>query len=75
MVTIEIGEDGRIVSPRGVKVNLPIFNPRSDSDEERRERLRAFVERNERILADVPRHPVSDEDPVVAKFRAMGLLD
>lgn len=77
-VEIVIGEDGRVVSPVGVRLRVPIQTvvpEREESDEERAARLDAFFEEHEKAMKDLPRRELCDSDPLVAKYRRMGLLD
>lgn len=48
---------------------------REESDEERSARIDAFVKETEEDLRDLPRREMSEADPLVAKYRRMGLFD
>ena len=77
-VEIVIGEDGRVVSPVGVRLRIPTQNvaqERPESEEERATRLDAFFEEHEKAMEDLPRREMCDSDPLVAKYRRMGFFD
>ncbi len=76
-VEIVIGEDGRVVSPVGMRLRVPIravVPEREETDEERAARIDAFVKETEEDLRDLPRRELSDVDPRVAKYRRMGFF-
>lgn len=82
MVEIVFDEEGRLVRPKGLRLRLPssfIVEDRAgepqESEEERAERHRKFWEETDAALADVPRKPWPKDDPIVEKFRRMGILE
>ena len=78
-VEIVIGADGRIESPRGVRLRVPaeliVREVIVETDEERTARFEAFHKETDELLKDVPVKELCDCDPRVAKYRRMGLLD
>ena len=76
-VEIVIGEDGRIVSPVGVRLRIPagsVVPEREESEDERAARIDAFVRETEEDLKDLPRRELCDSDPLVAEYRRMGFF-
>lgn len=81
MIEVAFDEEGRLVGPKGVRLRIPAeFVDESqktvqETDEERATRVRAFFDETRDALKDEPRRALSDDDPLVAKYRRMGLLD
>ncbi len=80
MVEIVFDEEGRLVRPKGIRLRIPeeyVMSEKEivETDEERAGRVRLFFEETRNVLKDEPRNPLSDDDPLVAKYRRMGLLD
>jgi hypothetical protein len=75
-VEIVIGEDGRILEPRGVTLRVPSSVALRPPDaDQRRTRLQALWKEIDVHLDAIPKKPWPDNDPIVEKFRRKGLLD
>lgn len=79
MVEIEIGEDGRIIRPVGVRLRVPaqlVVPEREEPDEERRARLEKFFKETDEAPKDVPVRKLCTcgGDQLVAKYRRMGFF-
>ena len=75
-VEIEIGADGRIVGPVGVKLRLQTARteyPLPPPD--RQARLDAIFEEINADADQVPLKPWPENDPIVEKYRRKGLID
>ena len=81
MVEIVFDDEGRLVRPKGLHLRLPSSfiagqEPETTQEsEERAERYRKFWEETDAALADVPRKPWPKDDPIIEKYRRMGILE
>ena len=78
-VVVEVGEDGRIVTPSGKRLRLSAEALEEGESEqairERQERLQALFHEIDARLDQEPRKPWPKDDPIVEKFRRMGVLE
>ena len=71
--------DGRIAVPEGTRVRVTgeVLDPeeREQTDQGRAESLRSLFSEIDARLDPLPRKPWPKEDPIVEKFRNMGVLE
>ena len=78
-VVLEVGEDGRIVVPEGTRVRVmgEVLNAEESAvaGSERGEGLARLFEEIDARLDPLPRKPWPENDPIVEKYRRMGVLE